>query len=37
MDSHLYGDNPNAADDRKTLQDAFRAKHRDAIRGDSNS
>ena len=34
MDSHLFGDNPNAAADRKTLQDAFRDKHRDVLQDD---
>jgi hypothetical protein len=27
MNSHLFGDNPDAADDRKALQENFRAKH----------
>ena len=31
MDSHLFGDNPDAATDRKIRQDTFRAKHRDVL------
>jgi hypothetical protein len=34
MDTHLFGDNPDAATDRKNLQDAFRAKHRDVLQDD---
>lgn len=34
MDSHLFGDNPDAAEDRKAAQDAFRAKHREQIQDD---
>ena len=34
MDSHLFGDNPDAADDRKNAQDAFRAKHANEIQND---
>jgi hypothetical protein len=32
--THLFGDNPDAATDRKTLQDTFRAKHRDDLQDD---
>jgi hypothetical protein len=32
--SHLFGDNPDAATDRKTRQDTFRAKHADVLHDD---
>lgn len=32
--SHLFGDDPDAAGNRKTLQDTFRAKHRDVLQDD---
>jgi hypothetical protein len=34
MDSHLMGDNPDAATDRKARGETFRAKHRDEIQDD---
>jgi hypothetical protein len=35
MDTHLFGDNPDAATDRNTRRDAYRAKHRDEIQDDN--
>jgi hypothetical protein len=34
MDTNMFGDNPDAATDRKTRQDTFRAKHRDVLQDD---
>lgn len=32
MDSHLFGDNPDAAADRKARGETFRAKHKQETR-----
>jgi hypothetical protein len=35
MDSHLFGDSPDAATDRKTRGETFRTKHRDEIQDET--